>query len=233
MSKRYIPFVMMFALILSSCSSEESTITNEEAPLLKTYKISKDAEGRYSINYELNDGAYSEITKDIEAKSNNINVFEGAKRTKKKESSNVELEEGKIKIGVFENNQQRKSITVQDENAVFAKGVDNPDFLQSYSIEFLGGNQYVLDFNVKEGVGVSFEYNDEKNIYEVHLKEGEGESRDTSFTKLYTKSQSLALKIDFVNYIKIEPQAKGQGLMSSLAYETKRSPRYGTGGKIY
>ncbi len=226
MSKRYIPFVMMFALILSSCSSEESTITNEEAPLLKTYKISKDAEGRYSINYELNDGAYSEMSKDIAAKSNNINVFEGAKRTNKKESNNVALEEGKIKIGVFENNQQRKSITVQDENAVFAKGVDNPDFLESYSIEFLGGNQYVLDFNVKQGICVSFEYNDENNIYEVHLKEGQ--SHGTSFTKLYTKSENLPLNIDFVNYIEVGTQTKGLNTNSSIAYQTRTNPRWGT-----
>ncbi len=226
MIKRYLPFLMTFCIVLSSCSNEENVIEDENQALFKSYKVSRDAQGKYSIVYDLVEGTDSEIAKDISTNSNNVYAYEANVPVQKEKTKllnqNLKLDNNKINIALFENNEQRKSITIEDENSIKAKGGENSSFLQEYSVEHLGTDEYVLDFKVKEGVNVSFEYNDEKNIYEVHLKEGN--SNDTSFTKLYSKPSNLPLRIDFVNYNKYQPRNSAES-ESSLSLYSKDRPR--------
>ncbi|CAM1343953.1 hypothetical protein [Tenacibaculum amylolyticum] len=232
MKKSYLPFLVALCALISSCSNDDNVPVNQEQTLLKSYKVSRDTNGRYSIDYELVEGAHVEMEKDAATNTNKIQAFDGYSGLDNKKQS-LELENDKIKIGVFENSIQKNSITVEDENIVMGKGLINPNFLQSYSVEYFQGANYVLDFTVKEGISVNFEYNANENIYEVHLKEDETAS-STTFTKIYTKSPSLPLKIDFVNYIKVNNEgAKSSDLSRSIAYQTKRMPRYGDGGSIY
>ena len=218
---------MIFCAVISSCSNDENVIEDENQALFKSYKVSRDAQGKYSIVYDLVEGTDSEIAKDVSTNSNNVYAYEANIPTQKGKTKllnqNLKLENNKINIGLFENNEQRKSITIEDENSIKAKGGENSNFLQEYSIEHLGTDEYVLDFKVKEGVNVSFEYNAEKNIYEVHLKEGI--SQGTSFTKLYSKSSSLPLKIDFVNYVKVQNRSL-PGMESNVSYVETKRPRY-------
>lgn len=233
MKRSYIPFLMILSILISSCSNEDNITDNQQQGLLKSYKVSRDADGRYTIDYDLVEGAYTETVKDAATQSNNIYAFEGNRSAKNTNLKQLELEDNKLKIGVFENSVQKNSITVEDENIVLGKGEINPNFLQTYSVEFFGEGKYVLDFIVKEGVSPSFVYNDELNIYEVHLKEGTN-TGSTSFTKVYTKSPNLPLKIDFVNYIKTNNRSRSDNISSSaLAYETSRRPRIKNGGSDF
>lgn len=223
MKKSYLPFLVALCALISSCSNDDNVPVNQEQTLLKSYKVSRDANGKYSIDYELVEGAYMELEKDAATNTNKMQAFEGYSGLRNKQEP-LELVDNQLKIGVFENDVQKNSITVEDENIVLAKGQINPNYLQSYSVEYFYGADYMLNFQVKEGVGVSFEYNTDENIYEVHLKEDANASA-TAFTKVYTKSPSLPLKIDFVNYIKVNNRSRGNSNKAYVSYETSKVPR--------
>ncbi|CAL2076911.1 conserved exported hypothetical protein [Tenacibaculum sp. 190524A05c] len=227
MKRSYIPFLMILSILVSACSTEENMPENNDQSLLKSYKLSRDANGRYAIDVDLVEGAYTETYKDEATQTNNIYAYQGdANNAQRNASKNnlLTLEDNKIKVGVFENNVQKNSIWVEDENIVLGRGQISPDFLESYSIEHMGGDEYVLDFNVRNNVSVSFEYNADENIYEVHLMEGN--SNGVQFSKIYNKSPNLPLRIDFVNYILIKPEANGRG--ASAEYALTRVPRVGS-----
>lgn len=227
---------MILATVISSCSSEENDVIsadtkNTNKSLIKSQKISRDANGRYTIDYTLADNAQANLVKDTETNSNNIHAFEsnGTIANRKTNNSNLlELEDNKIKVGVFQNGKVRNSITVEDENIILAKGEVNTNFLQTYSVESFGDGQYLLEFTVREGVVVDFKYNADENIYEVHLKEGI--ANQTSYTKLYRKSESLSLKIDFVNHIRSNIMSRGE---EGIAYIKSRRPKYDSENTFY
>ncbi len=224
MKKSYLPFLMILSILISACSTEDNMPENNDQSLLKSYKLSKDANGRYSIDVDLVEGAYSETYKDETTNTNNIYAYQGDDNNNSKSVSTKELalDNNRIEIDVFENDIQKNSIWVEDENIKMGKGQISPNFLQSYSLEYLGEGKYVLDFEVRDGISVLFEYNVEENIYEVHLKEGV--SNGKQFTKLYSKSPNLPLRIDFVNYILINSQARSS---KALEYAMTKIPRLG------
>ncbi len=228
MKRSYLPFLMILSILISACSTEENTPENNDQPLLKSYKLSRDANGRYAIDVDLVEGAYTETYKDQTTNTNNIYAYQGddnkAQSRSASKNNTLTLDNNRIEVDVYENNVQKNSIWVEDENIMLAKGEITHNFLESYSIEYLGGDQYVLDFNVQEGTSVSFEYNADENIYEVHLKEGT--TNGTQFTKLYNKSPNLPLKIDFVNYILVNSQARSA--RSTESYAMTKTPRWGT-----
>lgn len=228
MRRSYLPFLMILSILISACSTEENMPENNDQPLLKSYKLSKDANGRYAIDVDLVEGAYTETYKDETSNTNNIYAYQGEAGNRSKSSSNtLTLDNNKISVDVYENNVQKNTIWVEDKNIVMSKGQISPNFLENYSFEYLGGDEYVLDFNVREGVSVTFEYNSEENIYEVHLKEGA--SNSIKFTKLYNKSPNLPLRIDFVNYVLIRNDAKSAA-KSLEEYAMTKQPRVGTDG---
>jgi hypothetical protein len=217
---------MILSILISACSTEDNMPENNDQPLLKSYKLSKDANGRYAIDVDLVEGAYTETYKDEATKTNKIFAYQGEVNNRSKTGANtLTLDNNRIEVDVYENNVQKNTIWVEDENITLAKGQISPNFLETYSVEYLGEGEYVLDFDVREGVSVSFEYNADENIYEVHLKDGP--SNGKKFTKLYSKSPNLPLRIDFVNYIKLD--ASFRTTNESVVYETTRMPRYGDG----
>ncbi|SNR17263.1 hypothetical protein [Tenacibaculum jejuense] len=237
MIKRYLPFLMIVAAIFSSCSSEDNNVIDADIEgvnesLLQSYKLSRDASGKYTIDYKLAKNAQANLVKDESTNTNNLHTFETKHAVSNRSVSNstdLDLDNNQINIDVYQNGEQRKSITVEDENIVLAKGEVNTNFLQTYSVESFGDGQFVLDFKVREGINVNFEYNADENIYEVHLKEGLSNVRN--YTKIYNKSDHLPLKIDFVNYIKTDLEVKtdnSYGERAELAYVARRMPRYGT-----
>ncbi len=225
MKKSYLPFLMILSILISACSTEDNMPENNDQSLLKSYKLSKDANGRYSIDVNLVEGAYSETYKDQKTNTNNIYAYQGDDNNSRKSvnSKELTLDNNRIEVDVFENDIQKNSIWVEDENIKMGKGQISPNFLQSYSLEYLGEGEYVLDFEVRDGISVAFEYNVEENIYEVHLKEGS--SNGKQFTKLYSKSPSLPLRIDFVNYILINNQNRNIIEKTALSYVKTKMPR--------
>ncbi|MEN8776392.1 MAG: hypothetical protein ABF268_04950, partial [Polaribacter sp.] len=68
-------------------------------------------------------------------------------------------------------------------------------------------------------VHVDFVYNEENNIYEVHLEEGK--SSGVNFTRNLEKVDGQTLKIDFVNHLSTT-SSKGT---YAREMETRRKPR--------
>lgn len=211
------PLFLLFTLFLTSCSSEETTLALEESSL-KTYKISKDSQGRYSIDYEVKENVATNYTKNLETKYNEIHLFEDVAAKERLQSEKLSLENSFLKLGLYENGEKSKSIIIEDDNIVLAKGEESDEFLESYSIKSLDDDNYQLDFEVKEGISVSSEYNELDGAYEIHLKEGN--SNGLEFVKTYVKISDV-LKINFVNHIKLN-SAKG----NSATNLTNKKPKF-------
>ncbi|WP_299834571.1 hypothetical protein [uncultured Tenacibaculum sp.] len=234
MTKRYIPFLMIVATLISSCSTEDNDVLNTEVEgvnksLIQSQKISRDANGKYTVDYTLAKNAQANLDKDSNIDVTTLNVFETKNDVVNRNTNNsaeLDLKNDKLELQVVENGEERRSITVEDENVILAKGEVSTEFLQSYSVESFGDGQFVLDFTVRDGVQVDFSYDENTNIYEVHLKEGK--ANGNKFTKLYKKSETLPLKIDFVNYIKIETIQSRSLEVSTISYaRSTTKPRIG------
>lgn len=211
-----ILFLFIALVTLVSCSSNEEL--HQEQNLLKSYKVSKDAQGQYSIDYTTVE-ATVDLVNDLTTKRNEIYLNSAASKNSVESFSNaLFLDENELKVGIYENNMKRKTITIEDDNIVLAKGGDDIDFLKTYSIENLGNEYYQLSFKVKDGIKVWFEYNEELDVYEIHLQENDSASNLISYTRNFVKT-SDSLKINFVNYIKPN-YAKGV-----KEYVTERKPK--------
>jgi len=200
--KNYNLFTLLTALTLafSSCSFNETVLPEEEAlDLLKTYTIKRDASGAYSLDYSLNNNVETENVVDETTNTNYIYLYPVDNAKSKKVTQNLIIDGSELKIGFVDTNTSKQpQITVKDLNATLAK-VDNQEMLSEYSVSGNEDGTYTLDFTVTNKVQVDFIYNDESNIYEVHLKEGK--SNETNFSKIFNKIEGETLKIDFVNFI--------------------------------
>lgn len=225
MKKSYFLLALFLIFSFASCTEEENLEVNQNQSLLKSYKLSKQSNGEYIFNIDLNEGAYTEIYQDYHTNMNNFHVYPRNLHTPKMNLSNekkLNLNNNRLMLTVFDNEVEEKSVLIEDEITYQGKGKMNPNFLESYSIEYIGDNKYVLDFTVRKNVSVNFKYNFEENINEIHLKEGD--AKTTNFTKIYTRTPSLAFKIDFVNYIELKNNSRGAN--SKTSYVIKKRPRY-------
>lgn len=214
--KQITPLFLLVVLFFVSCTSEE-TIQPEETSL-KSYKVTKDSQGRYTIDYEVEENTAATFIKNEENNYNEIYLSEGNATDKTSEKKSLSIENSILKLGLYEDGEQSKSIIIEDDNIVLAKGQESDEFLDSYSIQSLQDGVYQLDFEVKEGIAVWAEYNEEDDAYEIHLKEGT--SNELEFSKTYVKTSEV-LKINFVNHILVG-SAKGTTEQYSA---TTRKPR--------
>lgn len=212
-----IALVAVFSLLLSSCSTEESILPEEEnTSLLKSYKISKDAEGNYSLDFDLNDNVTVDKTVDKDTNFKNFYLYSEGNQVSKKMTEDLVIDGEQLQVGFVDTRSDKSpTVTIIDDNITFAK-TDKKEFLKEYSISLSEENTYLLDFTVNSKVDVSFSYNEEIDTYEIHLKEGKSEGK--KFSKVLEKEEGKPLKVDFVNYY--EAQAKG-----SLALSGPRKPR--------
>mgnify|MGYP005989804299 CR=1 FL=1 len=191
--------VMIFVMNFGSCTTEELVVPQEN--LLKSYKLKKDAEGHYSIEYNVADKTSATIQKDFNSLTNEIYLTENNQATKKNYITDFSLEnDNKLRVGFIDENSGRKPmITVDDENITFGRGIESTTLLKTYSVESNGDGTVQLDFEVNNGVNVWFVYNDELEIYEVHLKRGY--QIGTNFSRTISFGERGILKIDFVNHL--------------------------------
>lgn len=184
-------------LTITSCSSDANLEETSNETFLKSYKLTRDSQGRYSVDYELKENTSANIIKNIETNTNEIHLFSGKVAVENKQSQTLLLENDQLQLGFYENGEKGSGLIVEDDAIALAKGEESEEFLETYSITDLGNDNYQLDFKVKEGISVSFEYNQENEAYEVHLNEGA--VKDLTFSKTYIKTQDV-LKIDFINH---------------------------------
>ncbi|RBW54316.1 hypothetical protein DS884_17875 [Tenacibaculum sp. E3R01] len=193
------PLFLALTLIFASCSSTENDaeLLQKNETKLKSYTLKRDANGRYSIDFDVKENTEVNTFKNSD-KSNEIVLSEAVQKQAQKHSNNFNLENDFLKIGFLEDNNGKKTqITVEDENITFAKkGVT--EFLNNYSVTKNEDGTFTLDFQVNNNVQTEFIYNELKEIYEVHLSIGL--CKNTKFIRTLNVSSSKQLKIDFVNH---------------------------------
>lgn len=214
-------FLSIFTLI-TSCSNEATE--NPSKSLLKSYNIYRDSQGKYSIDYNLNENVTSEFVKNAKTHTNEFYLFSKTNTLQKQFNKVLLLDKNKLKVDFLENNIQKNSVTIYDKNIILARGKEYNEYLESYSIESTGNDYYQVDFKVKEGVETKFIYNEKNDTYEIHLEKGN--AKNLIFSKKYKKS-SETLKIDFVNHHEKNTSARsGTKKLYSLSSEIfERRPR--------
>lgn len=201
--KKLAPLFCFLALFVASCNTE--TAEKPTKPLLKSYSISKNAQGKYSIDYNLEKNVVSEFVTDEKTNTNQFYLFSDDNAVEKKFNKSLSLNRNELKVGFLEDNIQRNSVAIYDTNIILARGKEYNEYLESYSVTSVGDDGYKVEFKVKEGVVTRFNYNEEDKVHEIHLEKGTATSQ--TFLKEYKKSSRI-LKIDFVNHFKQETAAR-------------------------
>ncbi|AUC20982.1 MULTISPECIES: hypothetical protein [Polaribacter] len=217
--------VVSLTLVFTSCSFNETVLPEEQSTdLLKTHTIKRDVDGTYSLDYSLNANAATENVVDESTNTNYIYLYSAENKLSSKVTQDFTIDGNQLKIGFVDTNSSKKSqITIKDEDAKFFK-TKNEDMLSEYSISGNEDGTYTLNFSVNNKVKVDFVFNEELNIYEVHLEEGK--SDETTFSKVFDKIDGEALKIDFVNHIREDDNisAKSNGEDDGYVFTKERRP---------
>lgn len=200
MKKLSLILVLTFALGFASCSTNETEgIEQPQQELLQSYKLSRDASGRYSLDYDVADRTDVSNIK-TQDNANDIVLTENAGATQNKHSNEFALEGNRLKIGFVEaNSGKRTKITIEDKNITFGRGTSG-EFLNNYSIGTNDDGTFQLNFTVNENVKTEFVYNETIETYEVHLSRGISEDGTDSFSRTLSVPENRVLKIDFVNH---------------------------------
>ncbi|KGL61882.1 hypothetical protein [Polaribacter sp. Hel1_85] len=187
-------------LVFSSCSTNETLLPEEQSlDLLKTYTIKRDANGAYSLDYNLNSDAQVENVVDESTNTNNIYLYSSDKQTSRRRSQELTIDGEQLKVGFVDTNSDKQpKITIIDDNIVFAKDTDSNKMLSEYGVTGNEDGTYTLDFIVKNKVTVDFVYNEDEKVYEIHLEEGK--TSETSFSRVFEKTNGELLKIYFINH---------------------------------
>lgn len=200
MKKLSVGFLaVVLALSLGSCSTIETDFETPQEPLLKSYKLKKDATGAYSIDYNVADKTESTINKNLNSLTNEISLSKVGYNTKKQYNNDFNLDNDKLNIGfIDEETGEKINLTVVDENITLAKG-KSTKFLKTYGVTKNTDNSYQLDFEVNDNVATSFVYNETKARYEIHL--AKGEASDKTFSRSMEMPDTGKLNITFVNHL--------------------------------
>ena len=191
----------VFSLVLSSCSSNEELLPQETSTdLLKSYTVKRDKNGSYSLDYRLSDNAIAQNNKNIKSNTNEVYLYSSDNRlSARNESQGLSIENNKLKVGFVDTNSGRTpQIIVEDENIVMSRDSSDDRLLDDYSITGNEDGTYDLVFNVKNKVEVDFVFNEEENVYEIHLEKVNG--TESNFERTFTKDEGVDLKIAFVNH---------------------------------
>lgn len=197
--KKFTPYFLALSLsvIFASCSSNEAeVIENSPENLLQSYTLKRDATGAYSIDFNTTNNTDVTTLTNVD-NSKEIVLAETAQKTATKHSNGFSIENNHLKIGFLEaKNGKRTNIYIEDENITFAKGIT--EFLNSYSITANEDGTYQLDFTVNDNVNTDFVYNENLDVYEIHLSAGE--SLQKTFSRHFEMNSDKMLKLDFVNH---------------------------------
>ena len=217
---KLLTLLFSIAIIFASCSTNETTLPKEQSlDLLKSYSIERDANGAYSLDFDLYDNAISENVIDHDTNTNQFYLYPSDNQMNKRVSEELTIDGTQLKIGFVDTNSNNlPRITIIDDNIALAKSSAENAMLNEYSFSSNEDGTYNLDFSVKNKVSVDFIYNEDLKAYEIHLEEGK--SSGTSFTRVLEKEEGEPLKVDFVNHF--NTSAKSDDATENI----KKKPRF-------
>lgn len=206
--KKISLLVVAVSLVFSSCSNQETLPTeNQNADLLKTFKVKRDATGAYSLDFEVSENAKVDKVLDANGNASQFYLYSSDNSKAKKITQDLFIDGEQLKIGFVDaKTNNSPNITIIDDNLSIAKKSNGNAKLNSYSVAANTDGTYQLDFKVNDNVNVDFVYNEETSAYEVHLEDGKAGESD--FSRILEKENDKSLKIDFVNHIITNTSAK-------------------------
>jgi hypothetical protein len=203
---KLLSVMAIIALGITSCSDEDGVLAaDQNVKLLKTFKVQRDATGAYSVDFNVSDN--TEFDKVLNKNDNTRQYFlySSDKATENNISHDLSIKNDQVKIGFVDmQSTKSESITIIDD-IKFARKSNNSLRLLSYSVVSNENGLYDLDFTVMENTDVSFVYNEEIKIHEVHLTVGT--RGEVDFSRSLEIVEGEPLKIDFVNHMG-NPNAK-------------------------
>lgn len=198
--RKIAPYFLALSLVFASCSSNEGEIIDNNQSgqkLLKSYTLKRDGSGAYSIDFDVQNNTEVATFKG-KGNSNDIVLSESQTAKKKSYSNEYAIENDQLKIGFIENNSGKKTnISVTDDNITFAKGTVT-EFLNSYSVSSNEDGTFQLNFKVNDNVQTEFIYNEEREIYEVHLSLGQSIQKE--FSRELKVNSEETIKLIFYNH---------------------------------
>ena len=196
LSVGFLAIVLAFSF--TSCLTSESDFEIPNSPLLEEVTLQRDASGAYSVDYTVADNTVSDVRKNVNSLTNEVQLSKVNHDTKDQYRNDFTLDNNKLRIGFFDNETGKTtSITVVDENITLAKG-NTAKFLKDYSMSTNTDGTIQLDFSVNNNVKTEFVYNEDLAAYEVHLSKGT--SSDNKFSRTLDVPDTGLLKLDFVNH---------------------------------
>ncbi|WP_439127542.1 hypothetical protein [Polaribacter sp.] len=219
---KLLSLFVAITFVLTSCSNNE-TLSEESAKtnLLKTYKVKRDASGAYSVDFDLENNVRTDKVINHTTNTNEFHLFESDYATSSKVSEELLIDGNKLSIGFIDTNlDNRSTITIEDDNVSSIKTkAKSSSILKEYSVSSNEDGTFNLYFKVDNQVSVDFVYNEDNNIYEVHLEEGK--SSGVNFSRNLEKVDGQTLKIDFVNHLSVA----SKGTYAKELEDTRRKPR--------
>ena len=199
MRKISLLLVLGVSLVLTSCSGEDSSLTNDQnSKLLKTFKVKRDLNGAYSVDFNVSDNTKVDKVLNVGDYALQYLLYPSDNTTENNISQDLSIANDEIKIGFVDTQTDNStSVTIIDD-IKFARKSNDQVKLSSYTVVSKEDGTYDLDFTVKDNTKVEFVYNEEISTYEVHLEDGKGS--ETNFLKNLVKEEGKLLKIDFVNH---------------------------------
>ena len=209
------------AVALVSCETQEEPISSVNK--LDSYKISRDENGLFTLEHTTIDGFTTEQISDFGSNTEKFYFDESSVNSTKYENA-LKLSDNAVKVGFIElQGLSSEFITVEDDDLQSLVLKDRNPLLVKYYVHRTISGKVIVFFKVKNGVDVSYGYNEELGENEIRLNE-DADSRQI-FKNVHYQTFDLeadgSLIITFVSSMG-DKQSKSS---LALAEELIRKPR--------
>ncbi|HHB52477.1 MAG TPA: hypothetical protein ENK75_05485 [Saprospiraceae bacterium] len=190
--------LLTLLLMITSCSTEENINeqVNSNDRMLESFIVKKNADGSYALTTNVRDGVGTLFYDD--AVENQVHLVVDNTTARNSKTHNYDVTDKHLNITFIsedENNQPKLSI--EDDNTQSTSRTTDFGLLNTYAIVSNEDGSIQLDFEVKDGVDVSFGYNDNENVNDIYLVEN-ANATNVSYSKNYAAEADGSLRIDFI-----------------------------------
>lgn len=209
------------AAALVSCETQEEPINSVNK--LDSYKIARDENGLFTLEHTTIDGFTTEQVSDFGSNMEKFYFDESSVNSTKYENA-LKISNNAIKVGFIElEGLTSEFITVEDDDLQSLELKDRNPLLVKYYVHRTISGKVIVFFKVKNGVDVSYGYNEELGENEIRLKEDADSRRifKNIHYKTFDRADDGSLIITFVSSMG-DKQSKSS---LSLAAELIRKPR--------
>ena len=223
---------IVLLLNIVSCS-DQSGIEILDEPFLKEVKLTRNSAGNYVLEYELTDNSNSDRV-DVTPELSEIHLSRGNHKGHTRYIENWLFKQDYLEISFIDNNHDDVKLKISDDQFLMAKGGEfqSNQYLSELSITKATNEDVVnIDFRVEKNVEVTYDYNKEDEIYEIHLFKSENPIHKTDH-QLQISLEDAVFRLDFCNhYGTVNAQSKSlfdskiSSLSSSQFAEMERKPR--------